>query len=243
MRNSGPGCQSHGGETHLHIVHCREFSTKILERDLIVRIDGTLDVYKEIEKSGYLSFEISSEGVKVRAGQFVGLVPINARLAVLVAPRIPLQNLTRIVTQLGLDLRQVQALRHYGESPTLSSWMMDVLTDAFLHSLEGLRDKGIQRQYIQRRETSSFPRGRIRMSDTARLAAAGQRHRAAVSWFERTPQSPYNQILKAAVWLCLTEYSAPERRYLADNRRRVRLLSSALRIFENVVLPANHEVC
>lgn len=230
------------GERQLRIVHCKEFATKSVDRDLVLRADGSLDVYAAIEKSGYVSFEISSEGVRVRAGQHVGLVPINSRLAIRVTPRIPLQNLTQMVTDLDLELRHVLALRHYGDSPTLAGWMTDALTDAFLSSLEGLRDRGVQRQYVQRQETSSFPHGRLRLTETARLWSRGEKHKAAVSWFERTPQSPFNQALKGALLLCLSQYSAPDLRSRATSRQRIRLINTALRAFEEVRLPSGHEM-
>lgn len=226
----------------LRIVHLREFAAKNLERDLVLRADGSLDVYPHIETSGYVSFEISSEGVRVRAGQFVGVIPINGRLAIRVVPRIPLQHLTQMVSDLDLELRQVVAMRHYGDSLNRARWMTDALTDAFLDSLHGLRDRGIQREYLQRQDISAFPHGRIRLTETARLWARREKHKAAVTWFERSPQTPYNEVLKAAVIFCLGEYSNADIRGRADNRHRIRRLSAAMRTFEDVHVRNHHEI-
>lgn len=230
------------GNKPWRIVTCKEFATSEVEPPRIVRADGSVDVFKEIEKSGYLSFEVSSKGVQVRAGQHVGLIPVNSRLAIRVTPRVPLQNLTRMVTDLNLDLQALSALRHYGDSPDLALWMTDVLTDALLESLDGLREQGIQRQYVRKSDTSSAPRGRISFAETARLWARGERHKAGFAWFERTPQSAYNEVLKAALLLCLKSYSDPAVRNAAGNRLRVRRIGAALHIFDEVEKPATQTI-
>ncbi len=230
------------GSKPWRIVTCKEFATSEVEPHRIVRVDGSVDVFKEIEKSGYLSFEVSSRGVQVRAGQFVGLIPVNSRLAIRVTPRIPLQNLTRMVTDLNLNLQALSALRYYGESPDLALWMTDVLTDAFIESVNGLREQGLERQYFRRNDASSTPRGRVSLAETARFWARGERHKAGFAWFERTPQSTYNEVLKAALLLCLSTYRDPAVRNSSGNRLRVSRLGAALHVFDEVQEPGAHKI-
>lgn len=218
------------------ILRCREFGDVLVPDDRILA-DGKLVASKKI--AGYVSFSLTENGVQARAKQFVGLVPINPRLMLHVLPRVPLASLTKIVSWLGMDTVSLVALRSYGDNETADQWMLELLMDAYIQSLEGLRDKGMERQYVVRQERGSFPKGRLNLAETGRIWAAGRAPQASYSWFERTVQTRANEILRAALEHGLRMLSlTPANQMPRGSRARFRKLNSLLHTFQEVALSA-----
>lgn len=218
------------------ILRCTEFGDVLVPADRIMA-GGKLLVSNKI--TGYVSFNLTEDGVQARAKQFVGLVPINPRLMLHVLPRVPLANLTKIVSWLGMDTVSLVALRSYGDNETVDQWMVELLVDAYLQSLEGLRDKGMERLYVARQERGTFPKGRLNLSQTGRMWAAGRAPQISYSWYERTVQTTANEVLRAALEHGLHLLSLnPAYQMPRGSRARFRKLNAMLHTFQEVALSA-----
>lgn len=218
------------------VITCKEFESVPIDYSLVM-LDGKLDIFEESRK--YVSFTLTKNGIIARSTQYVGVVPINERLTLQVVPRVPLRSLTRIVSWLGMDTVMLLGARTYGSNNTVETWMREILVDAYLQSLEGLRDKGLQREYFLINELGSSPKGRINLSSTARLRAGAKSPQTSYSWYERSVQTAENRMLKAALERSLRILSTgPSIDTKRGMRARIRKLNAMLHTFREVSLAA-----
>src|SRR6185437_15520563 len=85
--------------------------------------------------------------------------------------------------------------------------LLDLYAEKLISDIEQIAASGLLREYSERRATSSFPHGRVRLGESVqRLHARGNRHEAVISWHERSLDNPPNRCLKYAVWLISQRY-------------------------------------
>lgn len=139
--------------------------------------------------------------MRLQARGYIGLIPLNDRVAIDVVPRTPVRNLSRLlmVAQHAPDL--LLRSRKYAHDPLLADSLLDAYAYGLLDRMDEIASNGLLREYQRHVETTSFPRGRILTSSTIRrLHARGIRHQAVASRFERDPDNAANRCLKYAVW-------------------------------------------
>lgn len=174
--------------------------------------------------------------VRLQARGYIGLIPLNDRVAIDVIPRTPVRNLSRLlmVAQHAPDL--LLRTRRYAHDPLWADSLLDAYAYGLLDRMDEIASNGLLREYHNRVETTSFPRGRILAGSTIRqLHVRGIRHQAVASWFERDPDNAANRCLKYALWFLaqrLSQATSPtgKRRYLLDR------LAPLYAIFSDVTL-------
>lgn len=223
-----------GTPTVPRLYECREYGFVRVQRDEIMTADGSLDVYKSVAKLNAFTVDFKGSELRLQAGGFVGIVPINDRLVLRIIPRTPMSNLTRMVQRSGYEALALDALRTYTTSATVSERVLDTYADSLIRHCEEILNRGLYRTYIRKTEAGSRPRGHLEIPNTVRrFAARGITTKAEFSWFERTTDNPYNRCLKAALLTLHRRYGGP-RRGLADSQRRIRQLSTLLPTFADV---------
>lgn len=145
-------------------------------------------------------------------------------LSVLVQPRFP-ASVTHMVSVCEWPTLALDVVRHYLEAPEAAEvWMLDQLVADFLSAVRDVLSQGIMREYRQREQVSSTPKGRILVGRTIReQASRGIDYRVAYSYFEKTETTPPNQALLAAVKWSMGRFDERLRLNLGkETRKRLR---------------------
>jgi 5-methylcytosine-specific restriction enzyme subunit McrC len=183
---------------------------------------GELQLNPDVEAKDYFTIQLVKGKVRLQARGFIGLIPLNDRVAIDVVPRTPVRNLSRLlmVAQHAPDL--LLRTRIYAHDPLWADSLLDAYAYGLLNQMEEIASQGLLREYHNRVETTSFPRGRILTGSTIRrLQIRGIQHQAVASWFERDPDNAANRCLKYSLWFLAQRLSREasahgKRRYLLD---------------------------
>lgn len=203
--------------------------------------NGTLDLYPEVTGKNLFSVGLSKDSLVFRAAGYVGKIPVNDRVLIEVQPRVPFANLERV---LRISLREPLSLaphkRSYAEDARPTPSLLRSFADALVGALAAVEAGGLHRQYVRETADTSYPRGRILMSETMRRhEARGIHHRATVSWFEPSVDTAPNRCLKYAVWYLARQFQHAGRD--PDNRALVGRLSRLYRLFDGVRLDTRRD--
>jgi 5-methylcytosine-specific restriction enzyme subunit McrC len=193
-----------------------------------------LQLYPEIESKGYFSVQFLGRSLQLTAGAYVGLIPINSRVTIDVEPKLPVQNLARVIEIAQRRLRAVErATRPYVDQGTASASILEFLAQSLLKEIDLIQTGGLHRWYVKCEENSSHPRGRLDFGRNLRLnVMRGTKHKISFSRHELTTNTAYNQLIKAALWLAAERLSRLEIR----NRQLLDQLADGLRVFEGLPL-------
>ena len=203
--------------------------------DYLLR-DGIPDLYPEVAKKDHFQLELRRDGLLIQARGYVGIIPLNDRVAIDVRPRVPIANLERLfriseqsAQQLNLSTYLSRHPEHLESNPSL----LDLLTRGLLLAIDEIRQQGLHHDYVQRITNTSFPHGRIMVGETLqRHLGRGISHRAVTTWFERAIDTGPNRCLKFVLAYLAHHYrSLPQDRktkqYLTD-------LNHAFLLFDSV---------
>ena len=216
----------------VEIIPCREYGPIEVDTSKILDTEGRLALADGV-LGRYVRADFKDQRLRLSAMGVTGLIPLTDHVMIQVRPRFPLQNLTHMVAVCGYTPTILSALRDYSPSDYWADWLLDVLADALLASIDTIRQQGLLRVYVRRSDVSAFPHGRINVTATAtRIASRGINHRVDYSWFERTIDNPPNRLLKAAIFRLHARYLyAPRHRGV---RARIRRIAEAIRLFHEV---------
>lgn len=183
------------------VVECAEYDHIDIDAGLWLSEGHETKFNSEIDGRDILRANFKKGVLKLQATSYVGVIPLNEHVVVLVRPRVPIANLTRMVIETGHDVLPLQALlREYSGRGTADDWTMDIYTDALLDHVDTIIDAGVLRAYERREGEGHFPHGRLDFTLTVqRFAARGVDNKAGYSWFERTIDNPVNRCVKAAM--------------------------------------------
>lgn len=201
----------------VQIYEVAEYSQVPIPIDDIVR-GSRVDIDPRVLK--YFSLSLRGGQLVLTTRGFVGQIPINPRAVVDVSPRVPIANLEHLLQVAGghaIVLRE--HLRQYTEHAIANASFADLLAAAFASAADEILIFGLYREYERRSGQTSFPRGRVLMRGTARLASRGNTRHVEAAWFEPTLSNAPNRALLAATDHCLTRYAA--RKQLSAMQHRV----------------------
>ncbi len=202
-------------------------------------VGSRLELYPEVTSRGYFRVGLNGTDLVFQAGGFVGVIPVNDRVTIEVNPRVPIDNLERLIAiSEGRPVSLAPHLRHYSPSAVQVPALLDLLTEAFLDCVWRIREFGLHREYQRVEPDTSFPRGRIQVGNTLRRHIShGVRHKVAASWFEQTVDTAPNRCLKYTLW-----YLAGRYREMQARKGMARLLTElnrAYALFDGVELDAS----
>lgn len=200
--------------------------------DLIV--DGALEIYSEVESKGYFSIQFGGRQLQITAGAYVGLIPVNSHVTLDIRPKLPVNNLARIIELSEEGVRAVRGTeRKYLTRDQSTSSVLEFLAVNLLESLREIELRGIYKVYRVHASNTSRPRGRIDARRTVTMNVnKGIVHKVYALRYTHTVDSPYNRLLKHALWFLAQRF----RRMANRNRALMKDLNRALADYEAVTL-------
>jgi 5-methylcytosine-specific restriction enzyme subunit McrC len=174
-----------------------------------VMINGVLDFYPDVLQHNYFSYSLKGSNLVLRAGNCIGLIPLNDRIALLVEPKVSRSNWLYIVGKARGYLRELLYLRDYAQIDYASQSLLEFLARAFVLQLRPLEEHGLYREYQSRDEVTPSPRGKLLFNESIRFAWSRGRLRAvAVRYHTFSKDNAHNRLLKYALSLA-TSYLRP----------------------------------
>lgn len=195
-------------------------------------VNGRLNLYSQVTKKNYFQTRLTPDGLKIQAGNHIGVIPLNDDVTLRVTPRVPLANLARLLSTINHTGTVLPGLmRTYDTEQGMYPSLVALYATSLRTLLEAVSQNGLLRRYYQRDEDYTAPRGRINVTRTWQTAAPRESPHVSTSYFERTLDTPENQALLAAVlWLHryakrnVTALSPTENRLIQRDLNRSQLL-------------------
>lgn len=212
-----------------------EYETlEVAAADLLV--DGELRLYPQVLGKGYFKVRFDGTKLKLQAGGFTGLIPLNDRVALDVRSRVPVQNLARLIrTANHVPVPLEDLLRSYDVEAEVIPSLVDTLANALMSAVDTIRANGRHYEYVSELSSTSFPRGRILMGSTVqRFASRGVTHKVEAVQYRRTPDTAVNRCIKYALWFLAQRYVRMRPR--SGVTRLVSGLNHAYHLFDDVLL-------
>ncbi len=218
-----------------------EHGEAILPSD-VIRPDGTFDLYDDVQTKFEIEYKRKQKRLIIRAGGWIGYVPLNDRYALRIDTRVPVTSLEKIILRSAST--KLEFLEHYsriyGYSAEKPQSLYDVITDQFLMALELIWREGLAKDYREEQLLSQMPFGRIDPLRTALRQKVCQKPAAFFSAFFRTDDYGPNRVLKMALERLNSAYRALEKHDAQTTR--IRRIRSALGHFESVSEASSQEL-
>lgn len=201
--------------------------------DLLVKGD-LIDVYEAVARSAAFTIRTRGSRLYLQAGNAIGYIPVNDRVALEINARVPLANLERLLaaTETYAPI-SIDYARSYGQSDDSPKPLLDFFTDALLTAVEGLSTEGLHKTYDRVTHVGA-PSGRVLLFQSALAQRRANRPAAVSSRFERSTNTEANRRIKAALFRLHSLYGGMRER--KGLRKRLGSLSTALALFSNVPL-------
>lgn len=211
------------------VYRVREYREIELPVDALMKGDR-LELYPEVTGKGYLQASLHQDRLRFTAGGRLGLIPLNDRIALEVVPKVPIGHLMHILQISGWAPFPLERfLRKYESHEEPIDSLLDILAQSLVLTASDVLRLGLHQEYYERREDTSFPKGRILIGRSFQCAARG-RHQLGIAWFDRTYDVGVNRVIKCALWGLARQYStivprAGQRRLLTEMSRLYAALS------------------
>ncbi len=213
----------------LEIIECEEFGVIELGIDRLL-VDGEISLDNRIVEKGFLNVSLVKGRVVLRADRHVGLIPLNANLAIRVSPRAQVANIAHMIVKSGEAPFAIPDFSR-GYLPNFESGpnVEKIYCLPLVRGAERVVKGGLMKSY------GSVPnpppwRGRLLVTDTIKLhRAKNVRYKSEFDFKTLSYGGPENLALKYATLFV--------RDWLAVNDRKNTLLGRA-----NGVLAALHAV-
>lgn len=166
-------------------------------------VDSEIEIYPDIQTKGLFFLQFDGARLRLTAGPYIGLIPINSRIVVEVRPKLPVRNLSRVIELAQQHLVTLETFeRLYDVSEQHTASILELLAGGLIRALAPIRSSGLEKLYVPTTHNDSSPRGKINFTATLRRNfSRGLFHRMVSSRFEMTADTPHNQLIKFALWL------------------------------------------
>jgi 5-methylcytosine-specific restriction enzyme subunit McrC len=172
--------------------------------------DGEIDILPQVQGREYFDVRFQGDKLRVTAGKYVGLIPLNERVYIDVEPKVPVANLMAILSAIGGELIELGAIeREYRTIPDLAAPVLEAVARAFVLALRKIEISGIRKRYQPTVQAGPTLKGRIDFGDSAqRFWSRGTRHQAVCSYFALNANLLENRLLRFALYVLLAQHRA-----------------------------------
>ncbi len=164
-------------------------------------VGARLDLYPDLTRRDYLQVSLGGDHIRFRAGGYIGLIPLNDRVALEVTPKVPVGQLMQILHLAKWHPISLERfVRDYATERGPFDSILDVLALSLIAAVDRVVRRGLHREYLHREEDTSFPKGRVVMRRAMHYRARGISHRVGTTWYEPTFDIVPNRLIKYALW-------------------------------------------
>jgi hypothetical protein len=157
-----------------------------------------------------IEFRYAGSNVKLIIGGVVGHLPVSDTHVLVISPKFPLSNMSRMVWTSRVDVIQTAPINRFYEIAKNDSYSLDVMLRLFAQQLGELLVEGIHRAY-KRSERVSIPRPHIDFKRTAqRYWLRGIVSSAAITDFDLSATNWANSLIRTAARIALQHSSKSE---------------------------------
>lgn len=156
--------------------------------------------------SKYIQFEkqrIEGGGYRdcIVPTHLIGLLPLNADVALWVEPKVPIGNLDYIVKKYGgIVPDSFKCLRGYMQSELDSEQLHGYIVQSFLNAVKEIRESGVLRQYVRLEDDSGTLSGSINFNrSVGKFFARGMGYRVSSRRFDKSSFIEPNICIKYAL--------------------------------------------
>jgi len=175
----------------------------------VVQDGGKLNILPNVKNYFSIDYKPKNHKLSLVAGGFIGLIPINNDLAIEIKPKFSISNLARIVAIAEDNFNTLSFFsRAYGERDDFSPVIFEFMAECLANELQTLEEEGLLKEYLLKKENTHKIRGRIDINTSIKsLWSHGHFNKASVSYFDFTPDNPFNQLIKFTLKFCIEELS------------------------------------
>lgn len=179
------------------IYPCKEFDPVEVPLDQIVS-NGVIQLYPEAEK--YFDLDYRGGKLVVAPKSYIGLIPLNARTAINVRPRFPIDNVLYLIKKASATFRFIDGhLRNYGVTEEAGFDPVADFAQKFAVSCESLLKTGLLKKYAPAKLQSPYS-GTLDMSETIiRYRTQGISYMQHWTSDELTDDIPENRLVRSAI--------------------------------------------
>lgn len=176
----------------------------------VVKEGGKLNILPNVKNYFSIDYKPKNDKLSLVAGGYIGLIPINGELAIEIKPKFSISNLTRIVAIAEDNFNTLNFFsKKYRETGDSSSVVFEFMAECLANELQTLEEEGLLKDYLLKKENTHKIRGRINVNDSIKsLWSHGHFNKASVSYFDFTPDNPFNRLIKLTLKFCIEELSA-----------------------------------
>ncbi|MBE0471866.1 MAG: restriction endonuclease [Methyloprofundus sp.] len=173
----------------------------------IVHEGGKLNILPNVKNYFSIDYKPKNDKLSLVAGGFIGLIPINNELAIQIKPKFSISNLTRIVAVAEDNFNTLSFFsKKYQENENFSPVVFEFMAECLANELQTLEAEGLLKDYLLKKEESHKIRGRINVNDSIKsLWSHGHFNKASISFFDFTPDNPFNRLIKFTLKFCIEE--------------------------------------
>ncbi len=162
--------------------------------------DGALDIDPAIGRQGYFDIRLHGNQIRLIAGHYIGIVPINSSLTLRIEPKVPIASIVGILSGARETPEVIEKVqRTYTHDQGLD--VLSLLVEALSNALVVLEEYGIPKDYSRQVNDVHGVRGKIRIGPTVtRNWAKGAYDVTNSEYFSFDRDSIINRSILYTIW-------------------------------------------
>lgn len=188
------------------IIDVIENKSVLIEKQLIFKNDY-FDILSNVNDKSFFSVSFKPKGLEITAGNHIGIIPINKNIAINITPKIGIKNFFYLLKVARRDLKTLPDFdRLYNRSEEYNN-LIDLLTGAFIKSMETIEQEGIYRDYVRKERNNSTPKGKILFKEHLTQNVFQNVHYKVTHTFQELDRNIFpNQLIKHTIEYLIQYY-------------------------------------
>jgi 5-methylcytosine-specific restriction enzyme subunit McrC len=172
----------------------------------IIREGGKLNILPQVKNYFSIDYKPRENKLSLAAKGYIGVIPVTTDLAIDIRPKFSIKNLTTMVSVAQGKFHSLSYFsRQYNEKEKAPEVVYEFLVESLISELHTLYSEGIYKEYLRKSDVLPNIKGRLDTVNSIRkLWGHGKFHKAYSSFFEHSPDTPLNKLIKYTIHYCLT---------------------------------------
>jgi len=179
--------------------------------------------------------DISSKGIRIKATNYVGIIPLNERYLLTVSPKAPVEDFLYLIYRARgrkVSIKELKKVVKVGKEKIRDfPNVFHILLHVLLTELEKIRSFGFLKKARYTVRHGAVVKGKILVKETLKHWISGDKTKITCSFFELSKDVLENRAIKFTLWILLELYSATLSKEIRDD------LFKKYKWFNDVSLP------